>query len=40
MYTMSGPALNIPTGREIRQNNREQRRNITTRAGRKATSYF
>ena len=29
MYTMSGPALNIPTGREIRQNNREQRRNTT-----------
>lgn len=28
MYTMSGSALNIPTGREVRQNNRDQRRNI------------
>lgn len=74
---MSGNALNIPTGREIRQNLREQRKNtvqqkmdreirlnrrnemmvtassevaneinsmtrinITTRTGRKATSYF
>ena len=78
MYTMSGSALNIPTGREIRQNSRDQRkntvqqnmdreirmnrrnemrttatsdvaheinsmmarRNITTRTGRNATSYF
>lgn len=29
MYTMSGSALNIPSGREIRQNNREQRKNTT-----------
>lgn len=27
MYIMGGNALNIPTGREIRQNNREQRKN-------------
>ena len=77
MYTMSGSALNIPSGREIRQNLREQRKNtvqqkmdreirlnrrnemmvtassevaneinsmtrrtMTTRTGRKATSYF